>query len=120
MIFSQKKRIAIVEFWFASKAHCRVTNAFQQKYPGETAPNASTITRLVQGFRDTESVADRKRSGRASIVKTKGADVETVLQRSSMKVVENSLCSWIYHIHQHGEQHGNQTFDRLKYTLSMK
>ncbi|GFX49643.1 hypothetical protein TNCV_4902851 [Trichonephila clavipes] len=34
----------------------------EQKYPGETSPNASTITRLVQRFRDTESVADRKHS----------------------------------------------------------
>ncbi|GFX44966.1 DUF4817 domain-containing protein [Trichonephila clavipes] len=58
-------------------------NAFQQKYPGETAPNASTIT--VQRFRDTGSVADRKQSGRASIVKTKVADVETALQRNPMK-----------------------------------
>ncbi|GFS87697.1 acyl-CoA synthetase family member 2, mitochondrial [Trichonephila clavipes] len=56
----------------------------QQKYAGETAPNASTIRRLVQRFRDTGSVADRKQSGRASIVKTKVADVDTALQ-SPMK-----------------------------------
>ncbi|PRD22690.1 UNVERIFIED_CONTAM: hypothetical protein NCL1_48450 [Trichonephila clavipes] len=60
-------------------------NTFQQKYPGETAPNASTITLLVQRFRDTGSVADKKRSGRASIVKMKVANVETALQRSPLK-----------------------------------
>ncbi|GFS75824.1 DUF4817 domain-containing protein [Trichonephila clavipes] len=38
--------------------------------------------RLLQRFRDTGSVADRKRSGR---VKTKVADVETALTRSPMK-----------------------------------
>ncbi|GFY11290.1 DUF4817 domain-containing protein [Trichonephila clavipes] len=62
----------------------------QLKYPGETAPNASTITRLVQRFRDTGSVADRKQSGTikgtASILKTKMADVETALQNSPMKI----------------------------------
>ncbi|GFV85603.1 DUF4817 domain-containing protein [Trichonephila clavipes] len=57
----------------------------QEKYSGETSPNVSTITCLVQRFRDTGSVADKKQSGRASIVKTKVADVETALQRSPMK-----------------------------------
>ncbi|GFS73743.1 DUF4817 domain-containing protein [Trichonephila clavipes] len=84
-IFSQEQRIAIVEFYFATKSHSRVMNAFQQKYPGEAALNASTITLLVQRIRGTGSVADRKRSGRASLVETKVADVETALQRSPMK-----------------------------------
>ncbi|GFW31577.1 DUF4817 domain-containing protein [Trichonephila clavipes] len=84
-MFFQEQRIAIGEFYFSTKSHCRVINEFQQKYPGETTPNASTITRLVQQFRDSGSVADRKRSGRASIVKTKVADVVTALQRSPMK-----------------------------------
>ncbi|GFT73922.1 hypothetical protein TNCV_4895541 [Trichonephila clavipes] len=35
--------------------------------------------------RDTGSIADRKRSDKAPIVKTKVADVETTLQRSPMK-----------------------------------
>ncbi|PRD26877.1 UNVERIFIED_CONTAM: cadm2 [Trichonephila clavipes] len=56
-----------------------------EKYSSETAPNASTITLLVQWFRDIGSVADRKRSGRASIVKMKVAHVETVLRRSPLK-----------------------------------
>ncbi|GFX64161.1 uncharacterized protein TNCV_1507781 [Trichonephila clavipes] len=43
------------------------------------------MTLLVQRFRDTESVADRMRPGRASLGKTKMADVETTLQRSPMK-----------------------------------
>ncbi|GFR26768.1 hypothetical protein TNCT_536041 [Trichonephila clavata] len=47
MMFLQEQRIAIVEFNFATKSHCRAISAFQQKYSGETAPNASTITRLV-------------------------------------------------------------------------
>ncbi|GFU96842.1 DUF4817 domain-containing protein [Trichonephila clavipes] len=82
---------------FGLQSHCALATFFSikllfiplisllQKYPGETAPNAATITLLVQRFRDTGSVADRKRSGRASIVKTKVADVETALQRSQLK-----------------------------------
>ncbi|GFW52155.1 DUF4817 domain-containing protein [Trichonephila clavipes] len=85
MMFSQEQRTSIVEFYFSTKSHCRVINAFQQKYPGEIAPNASTIALLVQWFRHTGSVADRKRSGRASIMKTKVAVVKTDLQRSPLK-----------------------------------
>ncbi|GFU62630.1 DUF4817 domain-containing protein [Trichonephila clavipes] len=84
MIFFREQRITIEVFYFATKSHRRVIKVFQQKYSGETAPNAS-ITRLVQRLRDTGSAADRKQSVRASIVKTKMADVETVLQRSPMK-----------------------------------
>ncbi|GFX35301.1 uncharacterized protein TNCV_101081 [Trichonephila clavipes] len=43
------------------------------------------ICDYLQRFRDTEWVADRKRWGRPSILKTKVADVETALQRSRMK-----------------------------------
>ncbi|GFX36533.1 DUF4817 domain-containing protein [Trichonephila clavipes] len=62
MMFCKEQRIVIEELYFAVKSHCRVINAFQQKYPGETAPNASTITVLVQRFHGTGSVADRKRT----------------------------------------------------------
>ncbi|GFX63839.1 DUF4817 domain-containing protein [Trichonephila clavipes] len=85
MMFSQKQRIVIDELYFAIKSYCRKIKAFQQKYPVETAPNASTITVLVQWFRDTGTVSDRKRSDRASIVKTIMKDVETALQRSPLK-----------------------------------
>ncbi|GFY14396.1 DUF4817 domain-containing protein [Trichonephila clavipes] len=43
------------------------------------------ITLLVQPLRGTESVADRKSSGRVFIMKTKLAYVETALQRSPLK-----------------------------------
>ncbi|GFV10979.1 DUF4817 domain-containing protein [Trichonephila clavipes] len=56
-----------------------------QKYPGDAAPNASSTTRLVQRFRDTGSVADRKQSGRVPIVKRKATDGETTVQRSLLK-----------------------------------
>ncbi|GFW52149.1 DUF4817 domain-containing protein [Trichonephila clavipes] len=45
------------------------------------------------------SVADRKRSGRASIVKTKVADVETILQRGPLKrpsVYINIIAEFIF------------------------
>ncbi|GFW48254.1 DUF4817 domain-containing protein [Trichonephila clavipes] len=85
-MFSHEQRIAIEEFYFATKSYCRVRNAFQQKkYQGEIVPNEPTVTLLVQRFRVTGSVADRKRSGTASIVKTKVADVENALQRSPLK-----------------------------------
>ncbi|GFW87138.1 DUF4817 domain-containing protein [Trichonephila clavipes] len=86
MMFSQEQRIAIVEFYFSTKSHCHVINAFQQKYPSETSPNTSTITQVVLRFRDTGSVAGRKRSGKASRVITKVANVETALQNRPIKM----------------------------------
>ncbi|GFW84800.1 uncharacterized protein TNCV_680881 [Trichonephila clavipes] len=74
-----------MEFYFVTKSHCHVINGFQQKLPGETAPNASTITHLLRQFHGTGSVADRKQSCGASLVKPKVADVETALQRSQIK-----------------------------------
>ncbi|GFX07806.1 DUF4817 domain-containing protein [Trichonephila clavipes] len=85
MMFFQEQRIVFDELYFAIKSHCRVINAFQQKYPRETVPNLSKITVLVQRFRDTVLVADRKRSDRASKVKMKVTDVETALQSSPLK-----------------------------------
>ncbi|GFT11558.1 DUF4817 domain-containing protein [Trichonephila clavipes] len=84
MIFSQEQT-AIVEFYFAIKSHRRAINAFHQKDSGGTALNASIIRLLVQRLRDAGSVADRKRSSRAFIMKTKVADVETALLRSPLK-----------------------------------
>ncbi|GFS54846.1 DUF4817 domain-containing protein [Trichonephila clavipes] len=86
MMFFQEQ-ISIVEFYFTLKSRCRGINAFHLKYPGKTAPNVSMITLLVQRLRDKGSIADRKRSGRALIMKTKVADVETALQRSSLKTL---------------------------------
>ncbi|GFX90692.1 hypothetical protein TNCV_3195101 [Trichonephila clavipes] len=71
MIFFQEQRIAMVEFYFATKSHFHVINVFQQNYPGETAPNASQITRSGQRFRYTRSVTDWKQSVGASTVKAK-------------------------------------------------
>ncbi|GFT40631.1 DUF4817 domain-containing protein [Trichonephila clavipes] len=80
---------------FRYKISLPVINAFQQKYPGETAPNASTRTRIVQRFRDTGPVAHRKQSSRAngtaSIVKTKVTDVETALQMKRPSVHINII-----------------------------
>ncbi|GFT66181.1 cytochrome P450 4C1 [Trichonephila clavipes] len=82
------------DFIFKWTAHGRSYNANirlvkeltrKLKYPGETVPNASMITLLVQRLRDTGSVADRKRSGRAYIMKTKVANVETAIQRSLLQ-----------------------------------
>ncbi|GFU77388.1 DUF4817 domain-containing protein [Trichonephila clavipes] len=85
MMFFQEQRITNMEFYFAIKSDCRVINEFQQEYPGETAPHASTIILLVQRLRNTGLVEDWKRSDRASIVKTKMADVETASQKSPWK-----------------------------------
>ncbi|GFU21830.1 transposon Tf2-6 polyprotein [Trichonephila clavipes] len=85
-MFSREQGMAIVEFYCATNSHCRVINAFQQKYPGETTPKASLIALLVQWFRDTGSVAYRKRSRLEPIVENSAfVEVGTTISQSSAK-----------------------------------
>ncbi|GFR00901.1 DUF4817 domain-containing protein [Trichonephila clavata] len=116
-MFSQEQIIAIGKFYFATKSHSRVINAFRQKYPGETAPNASKITLLVQRFRAAGSVAGRKRSDRSSLVKMKVTDVETALQRSPMKISRKLTVQLGMSQSTAWRAELELTFDRLKYTL---
>ncbi|GFV80634.1 uncharacterized protein TNCV_4617961 [Trichonephila clavipes] len=58
----------------------------QRKNTKGSPPKLTTDDYQLQRLHDTGSVADRKRSGRASFIrKTKMADVETALQRSPLK-----------------------------------
>ncbi|GFR17776.1 DUF4817 domain-containing protein [Trichonephila clavata] len=116
-MFSQEKIIAIGKFYFATKSHSRVINTFRQKYPGETAPNGSKITHLVQRFCAAGWVAGRKRSGRASLLKMKVADVETALQRSPTKISRKLTVQLGMSQSTAWRAEPELTFDRLKYTL---
>ncbi|GFV70473.1 DUF4817 domain-containing protein [Trichonephila clavipes] len=84
-MLSQEQRIVIVEFYFSTKSHGLVINAFQQKYPGETSLNASTITHLVQQFCDTGSIADKKRSGKRVHSENESGRCGDSFKRNSMK-----------------------------------
>jgi hypothetical protein len=83
MSFSQEQRVFILEHYFASRSYARVADEFRWRYPDSAVPNNSTITRLIDGFRECGSVADRKRSGRPTILtEAKLADMEGMMQNS--------------------------------------
>ncbi|GFV77287.1 hypothetical protein TNCV_445171 [Trichonephila clavipes] len=62
-----------------------------QKYPGKTAPNASTITCSVQRFRDTGSVAGRKRSGSVHSENESGRRGDRFTKKSTEKTVRQHI-----------------------------
>lgn len=83
MLFSQEQRVFIVEHYFASRSYARVVDEFRRNYPDSAVPNNSSITRLIERFRECGSVADRKRTGRPVILtEAKMADIGQKMLRS--------------------------------------
>jgi transposase len=86
MSISQEQRVFIFEHYFASRSYARVADEFRWMYLDSAVPNNSTTTRLIDRFRESGSVADRKRSGRPTILtEAKLADVEGMMQHSPSK-----------------------------------
>jgi hypothetical protein len=67
MYFSQVQRVFIVEHYLASRSSLTCQNEFRDTFPDSPVPNESTVSHLVNSFRDTGSVQDRNRSGRPSV-----------------------------------------------------
>lgn len=68
MVFSKDERVFIIESYFAYKSYERVKDEFRLKFPNSAVPNNTTITRLINKFRETGSVQDRKSTGRPSVL----------------------------------------------------
>jgi hypothetical protein len=64
MSFSQVQRVFIVEHYLTSHSYLTCQNEFRDTFPDSPVPNKSTVSRLVNRFRDTGSVQDINRSGR--------------------------------------------------------
>jgi hypothetical protein len=85
-----------VFFTSATSVHCRTLlasrsylicqNELRDTFPDSSVPNKSTISRLVNRFRDTGSVQDRNRSGRTSVLSVDSLDdIRQTLLRSPRK-----------------------------------
>jgi hypothetical protein len=74
MSFSQVQPVFIVEHYLASRSHLTCQNEFRDTFPGSPVPNKSTISRLVNRFRETGSVQDRNRSDRPSVLSDDSLD----------------------------------------------
>jgi hypothetical protein len=83
MSFSQVQRVFIVEHYLASRSYLTCQNEFMDTFPDSPVPNKSTISRLVNHFRDTGSVQDRNRSDRNSMLSDDSSDdIRQTLLRS--------------------------------------
>jgi hypothetical protein len=56
MSFSQVQRVFIVENCLASRSYLTCQNEFRDTFPDSPVPNKATISRLVNRFRDTETL----------------------------------------------------------------
>jgi transposase len=57
----------ILEHYFSTRSYAEYHNAFRNSFPDSVVPNKSTIQCLVERFRETGSIGE-KRSGRPSIL----------------------------------------------------
>jgi hypothetical protein len=56
MSFSQVQRVFIVKHYLASRSYLTCQNEFGDTFPHSPVPNKSTISRLVNRYRDTETL----------------------------------------------------------------
>jgi hypothetical protein len=68
------QRVFIVEHCLASRPYLTCQNEFRDTFLDSPVPDKSTISRLVNRFRDTGSVQDRNRSGRTSALSDDSLD----------------------------------------------
>jgi hypothetical protein len=103
MSFSQVQRVFIVENYQASRSYATCQNDFRDTFPDSPVPNKSTVSRLVNRFRDTGSVQDGNRSGRPSVLSDDSLDdIRQNLLRSSRKLLRKlPLQSGLFHGSEH-------------------
>jgi hypothetical protein len=61
--FSQDQRVFILEHYFSTRSYGECQNAFTNSFPDSVVPNKSTIQRLVERYRETGSIGEKRRSG---------------------------------------------------------
>jgi hypothetical protein len=64
----QDQRIFILEHYFSIRSYGECQNAFRNYLPDSVVPNKSTIQRLVQRFRETGIIGEKRRSGRRPVL----------------------------------------------------
>jgi hypothetical protein len=75
MSFSQVQRVFIVEHCLASRSYLTCQNEFRDTFPDSPVQNKLTVSRLVNGFRDTGTlrrVASDMRKGVNAFIAERG------------------------------------------------
>jgi transposase len=90
MSFSHVQRVFIVEHYLASRSYLNFQKEFRDTFPYSPVPNKSTVSRLVNRFRDTGSVQDRNRSGRPLVLSDDSLDFVSNFVALSTKFTEKT------------------------------
>jgi hypothetical protein len=83
--FRKCKRVFTVEHCLASRSYLTCRNEFRDTFPDSFVPFKSTLCRLVNRFRDRESVEERKLSGRSSVLNDDLEEIRQTLLYSPRK-----------------------------------
>jgi hypothetical protein len=90
--FSQDQRVFILEHYISTRSYAECQNAFRNSFPDSVVPNKSTIQRLVKCFRENESVGEKRRSGRPSVLSNDSLeDIRARLLQSPRKLLRKLL-----------------------------
>jgi transposase len=68
MVFPHYQGVFILEHYFSTRSCAESQNAFRNFFPDSVVPNKSTVQRLVERFRETGSIGEKRRSGRPSVL----------------------------------------------------
>jgi hypothetical protein len=69
MFFSRKINVSLfLNITFPLGHMQNVRTAFRNSFPDSVVPNKFTIQRLVESFRETGSIGEKRRSGRPSVL----------------------------------------------------
>jgi hypothetical protein len=84
--FLQDQSVFILEHYFSTRSYAECQNAFRNSFPNSVVPNKSTVQRLVERFRETGSIGEKRRSGRPSVLSNDSLeDIRACLLQSPRK-----------------------------------
>jgi hypothetical protein len=82
----QDQRVFILEHYFSIRSYGECQSAFRNYFPDSVVPNKSTIQRLVERFRETGIIGEKRRSGRPSVLSNDSLeDIRARLLQSPIK-----------------------------------
>jgi hypothetical protein len=88
----QDQRVFILEHYFSTRPYAECQNAFRNSSPDSVVPNKSTIQRLVEFFRETGSIGEKRRSGRPSVLSNDSLeDIRARLLQSQKKIIKKTF-----------------------------
>jgi transposase len=68
MVFAQDQRVFVFKHYFSTQSYAECQNAFRHSFPGSVVPNRSTIKRLIERFRETRNIGEKRRSDHPSVL----------------------------------------------------